>query len=45
MNSPAEIAKLLATGAERFETAARNHLQAKCVPTGAHVLCRFITGT
>ncbi len=29
--SPAAIANLLATGAERFETAARNHIQARCV--------------
>ncbi len=29
--SPAEIAQLLATGAERFENAARNHIQARCV--------------
>lgn len=29
--SPAAIAQLLATGAERFETAARNHIQARCV--------------
>lgn len=29
--TPAAIATLLATGAERFETAARNHIQARCV--------------
>ncbi len=29
--TPANIATLLATGAERFETAARNHIQARCV--------------
>ena len=29
--SPAAIATLLATGGERFETAARNHIQARCV--------------
>ena len=29
--TPANIANLLATGAERFETAARNHIQARCV--------------
>ncbi len=28
---PAEIKELLATGAERFENAARNHIQARCV--------------
>ncbi len=28
---PAEVKAALATGAERFENAARNHLQAKCV--------------
>ena len=27
----AEVKQLLATGAERFETAARNHIQARCV--------------
>jgi dienelactone hydrolase len=29
--SPAEVKQLLATGAERFEVAARNHIQARCV--------------
>jgi hypothetical protein len=29
--TPANIANLLATGGERFETAARNHIQARCV--------------
>lgn len=28
---PQEVKKLLATGAERFEMAARNHIQARCV--------------
>lgn len=28
---PAEVKQLLATGAERFEVAARNHIQARCV--------------
>jgi dienelactone hydrolase len=28
---PGEVKQLLATGAERFETAARNHIQARCV--------------
>lgn len=28
---PAEVKELLATGAERFESAARNHIQARCV--------------
>ncbi len=29
--NPAAVKQLLATGAERFETAARNHIQARCV--------------
>ncbi len=29
--SPAEIRKLIAIGAERFESAAQNHIQARCV--------------
>jgi len=29
--SPAEVKKLLADGSERFESAARNHIQARCV--------------
>ncbi len=29
--SPAEVKKLLADGSERFENAARNHIQARCV--------------
>jgi dienelactone hydrolase len=29
--SPAEVKQLIASGAERFEVAARNHIQARCV--------------
>ncbi len=42
--TPAAIATALATGAERFENAARNHLMAKCVQL-ARMGCVYTTGT
>jgi hypothetical protein len=42
--SPTEVKQLLATGAERFENAAINHIQARCGATGQDGLHRLPTG-